>query len=139
MLQLSDGDLAVVTEYWALPTECSLGCYPFEGRCWPENCVLWTASSLCHKPLYFENEQLERYGHSHGPVMQPIRSTAHFFTSLALWPYQTGIHPPTECVYALGYYRPGDCAPWLKDPIPISLHGAARQAGFVVGTSAILP
>ncbi len=137
--QLSDGDLAIVTSYWALPNECSLGCYPFEGRCWVPNTMLWNASALCHKPLYFENVQLERYGHTHGPIMQPIRSTAHFFISLISLPYQTGIHPSTECVYALGYYRPGDCAPWLMDPIPLSLNGAVRQAGFVAGAAAILP
>jgi hypothetical protein len=139
MMNLSDGDLAVVTRVWALPAECSLGCIPFEGRCWSQNSVMWTASALCHKPLYFENVQLERYGHTHGPVMQPFYSTGHFFISLVTLPYHTAIHPANECVYALGYYRPGDCAPWLKDPIPFSLHGAARQAGYVVGTAAIIP
>ncbi len=122
-----------------MPTECSLGCYPFEGRNWGSNCVLWKASSLCHKPLYFENIQLERYGHSHGPVVEPLYTTAHFFASLILWPYQTGIHPPNECVYALGYYRPGDCAPWLKDPFPLSLQGTARQTLFIAGAAAIIP
>ena len=138
MTLLSDGDLAIVTGYWALPAECSLGCYPFEQRCWNPNTVEWKAASLCHKPLYFENVQLERYGHSYGPIRQPIRSAAHFFVHLAMLPYQTGIHPANECMYALGYYRPGDCAPWLKEPFPISLRGAVRQAAYV-GGAAILP
>ncbi|MGI9516221.1 MAG: hypothetical protein ACR2NP_04180 [Pirellulaceae bacterium] len=138
MSLLSDGDLNVVTEFWGLPTECTLGCDPFLGRHWACNSVLWKASALCHKPLYFENIQLERYGHTHGPVVEPIHSTAHFFCSLLFWPYQAGIHPPHECVYALGYYRPGDCAPWLKDPIPLSLDGAKNQLIFTAATAAII-
>lgn len=139
IMDLSDGDRAVLTRAWSLPAECSLGCIAFEGRSWSPNSVMWTASALCHKPLYFENVQLERYGHTHGPVMQPLWSTGHFFVSLVTLPYHSAIHPANECVYALGYYRPGDCAPWLKDPIPFSLHGAARQAGAVVGAAAIIP
>ena len=97
----------------------------------------WTASAICHKPLYFENRQLERYGHSHGPVLQPIHSTAHFFVRLVTLPYHTAIHPSNECMYTLGYYRPGNCAPWLKDPIPISLSGATRQALVTTGLAHI--
>ncbi len=139
LARLSDSDLAVVTQYWGLPTECSLGCYSLAERNWMPNTLTWTASSLCHKPLYFENRQLERYGHTHGPVLQPLHSTAHFFVRIVGWPYLTGIHPTNECVYALGYYRPGNCAPWLREPLPISLSGTARQTGFILGTAAILP
>ncbi len=137
--RLSDGDVAAITNYWALPTECSLGCDEFEGRNWACNAMLWKASSLCHKPLYFENRQLERYGHTHGPIIEPVHTAAHFFSSLIFWPYQTAIHPHNECVYALGYYRPGDCAPWLKDPVPLSLRGASRQALAITGAAAIIP
>lgn len=139
MTRLSDSDLGIVTKFWALPNECSLGCFPFEGRHWTPNSFFWKASALCHKPLYFENRQLERYGHTHGPIVQPFHSTAHFFTNLILWPYNSGINPPNECLYALGFYRPGDCAPWLKDPFPISPRGALRQ-GINLGVSIpILP
>ncbi len=86
----------------------------------------------------FEDIQLERYGHSHGPFSQPVHSTLHFFSSLVMWPYQTAIHPPNECQYALGFYRPGNCAPWLKDPVPISLRGIARQTVLGAGI-AVLP
>jgi hypothetical protein len=61
---------------------------------------------LCHKPLYFEEVQLERYGHTAGPVRQPFISGAHFFVNLAALPYKMAINPPHECQYALGYYRP---------------------------------
>jgi hypothetical protein len=53
------------------PYECVIedqGLTP--GRCWPQITYLWKASALCHKPLYFEDEQLERYGHSWPPCVQ---------------------------------------------------------------------
>ena len=51
----------------------------------------WKASGLCHKPLYFEDVQLERYGHSWNPVVQPFMSAAHFFVSVPLLPYKMGL------------------------------------------------
>ena len=135
--KLSDADSAAVSEYWQIPELCSTGDQRLPQRHWVPQSFTWTASSLCHKPLYFENQQLERYGHTHGPVLQPIHSAAHFFVSLATLPYQAAIHPPTECQYALGYYRPGNCAPWLKDPIPISLEGIKRQAVATTGLAFI--
>ena len=136
--KLSDSDWAAVAQYWRIPELCSVGSAAVVPRAWTPQTVTWHASALCHKPLYFENRQLERYGHTHGPVLQPIHSTAHFFVSLFALPYKTAIHPPTECMYALGYYRPGNCAPWLKDPIPISLDGVRRQA-LVVSAFAFIP
>jgi hypothetical protein len=134
--RLSDLDWMAISQFWNLPIECGLGNEQFAGRCWTPQTVTWNASSLCHKPLYFENVQLERYGHSHGPFLQPVASTAHFFTRLFFLPYNTAINPPNECQYALGYYRPGNCAPWLRDPIPISLAGVRRQSMFILGISA---
>jgi hypothetical protein len=123
--------------------------YPFEcviaggewhaGRCWPETVFTWKASALCHKPLYFEDEQMERYGHSWGPCCDPIVSGVHFFTRLPVLPYCMGVEPPCECVYALGHYRPGSCAPRYIEPVPISWRGALFQAGATVGAAAILP
>ena len=135
--KLSDADWAAVSDYWQIPELCSTGDNRLPQRNWVPQSFTWTASSLCHKPLYFENQQLERYGHTHGPILQPFHSTAHFFVSLVTLPYATAIHPPTECRSALGYYRPGNCAPWLKDPVPISLDGLKRQALVTTGLSFI--
>ena len=136
--RLGSADLAAVSKFWRLPSVCLLGNVGGSPlRSWTPQTVTWKASSLCHKPLYFENVQLERYGHSRGPFAQPLHSTLHFFVSLVSLPYQTAISPPTECEYALGYYRPGDCAPWLKDPIPISLEGIKRQALVTTGAAFI--
>jgi len=136
---LSDVDTAYVGEAWNIPERCGTGYDPFDGRNFVPSTVQWAASGLCHKPLYFEQVQLERYGHEIGPVLQPVVSTAHFFGSIPLLPYKMGIHPPFECQYELGYYRPGSCAPYMIPPIPWSLRGAAAQAAAVTGAAALIP
>lgn len=122
------------------PVECSIdeGEW-FQGRCWDETTYMWKASAICHKPLYFEDEALERYGHSWGPYLDPIVSGAHFFSKLPVLPYCMGVTPPNECMYALGHYRPGNCAPYMIPPVPLSCRGAILEAGGVVGAAAILP
>jgi hypothetical protein len=99
----------------------------------------WKASALCHKPLYFEQVQMERYGHAWGPFMDPVISGAHFFATLPILPYKMGIEPPQECIYALGYYRPGSCAPYMIEPFPLSPKGALIEAGAVTGAILIVP
>jgi len=110
------------------PCDCRLGVNveapEFAGRHFSRTNFAWKATGTCHKPLYFEDVQLERYGHSWNPVVQPFMSAAHFFVSVPLLPYKMGLNPPGECVYTLGYYRPGSCAPYLLEPIPLSLRAA---------------
>jgi hypothetical protein len=116
------------------PCECALGLRTsFQGRDWSQTTFTWKATSQCHKPLYFEDVALERYGHAWNPVVQPFMSAAHFFGSVPLLPYKMGLTPPNECMYTLGYYRPGNCAPYMLDPIPLSLRAGAFQALGVTG------
>ena len=114
------------------PCDCRLGrdydAPAFAGRNFAPTLFSWKASGTCHKPLYFEDVQLERYGHSWNPIIQPFMSGAHFFISVPLLPYKMGLRPPNECVYTLGYYRPGNCAPYMFEPIPLSVRAAAAQA-----------
>jgi len=121
------------------PVECALNEGPANPRSWPETTYTWKASAVCHKPLYFQELALERYGHSLGPFLQPIYSGAHFFATLPILPYEMGLRPPKECVYTLGHYRPGSCAPYLIDPIPLSVRAGLLEAGAAVGVSAIVP
>ncbi|MEX0978878.1 MAG: hypothetical protein WDZ48_08510 [Pirellulales bacterium] len=120
------------TEGEDFPCDCKLG-RDFEApkyvrRNFAPTLFTWKASGTCHKPLYFEDVQLERYGHSWNPVVQPFVSAAHFFVSVPLLPYKMGLNPPNECMYTLGYYRPGNCAPYMFEPIPLSLRGALFEA-----------
>ena len=128
---LGDDELCFLNAWWGTPPECRLSGEQFAPRSWPPVTFTWKASALCHKPLYFEEQQLERYGHSAGPFVQPGLSAAHFVVNLLLLPYNMGVNPPNECIYALGYYRPGSCAPWLVPAFPLSLRGAAAQAAAV--------
>ena len=109
--RLSEADIAYIAENWGLPKECLLEQVAFTPRTWTPITMTWRASNLCHTPLYFEDVNLERYGHTHGPVLEPIVQSAHFFANVAVLPYKMGVHSPKECQYALGYYRPGNCAP----------------------------
>ena len=140
---LADVDLNISilgTEGEDFPFECSIDDgQKVQPRCWSPVTYRWTASKLYHKPLYFEEVDLERYGHSWGPCLQPLVSGAHFFTRLPVLPYCIGYTPPCECQYALGYYRPGNCAPYLIPAVPVSTRAAFSQAGAAVGTAFIIP
>lgn len=136
---LSDVDMTYVSELWNLPTRCGSGYEAYSGRCFIDSTVQWKASGACSNPLYFEQVQLERYGHETGPVLQPLISSARFVGGLVLLPYKIGLNPPTECKYALGYYRPGSCAPYMVDPFPLSLRAGLAQAGFWTAAPALFP
>lgn len=80
-------------------------------RDWPTFNYQWNATSFCHQPLYFEEINLERYGYGCSPCLQPAVSAAHFFATVPALPYCLAATCPTECIYTLGYYRPGSCPP----------------------------
>jgi hypothetical protein len=111
----------------------------FEGG-WDESSYQWSATRLCHGPLYFEEINLERHGYQCNPFIQPLVSGAHFFLTVPTLPYQLTVHPPRECIYTLGYYRPGDCVPWRRQcPFPWDPRAAAVEAGVAVGLVFLLP
>jgi hypothetical protein len=121
------------------PFDCGFGQELYQPRTWPQVTYLWKAAGLCHKPLYFEQVQLERYGHSWPPVVQPLLSGAHFFATFPLLPYKMGLTTPNECIYTLGYYRPGSCAPYMIDAVPFTWRAAAFEAGAWTGGAFIFP
>jgi len=121
------------------PCECRLEGETFEPRRFASTTITWKAAGYCHKPLYFEDWLLERYGHSHGGLADPFVSAAHFFVTLPVLPYKMGVELPWECVYPLGYYRPGDCAPWMIPAVPISPRGFAVEAATITGILFVVP
>jgi len=124
-----------------LPRECHFDTSVLSpsNRPWMATTYMWKASGLCHKPLYFEQVALERYGHSTGRLSQPFVDGAHFFLTLPVLPYKMGIEAPWECKYALGYYRPGSCAPYIIPPVPLSARGAALEAAAAATLVYTLP
>jgi hypothetical protein len=122
-----------------LPKDCPWGGDDFRSRSWAPVTFAWTASALCHHPLYFEDVKLERYGHAVGPWLQPFASAARFYLTLPILPYMMGLELPDECMYTLGYYRPGDCAPYMLDPLPLSIRATLFEGGAWIAGAAIIP
>lgn len=129
----------VLTEDKKLPRECPLVHQDYQNRHFSLTCYRWKAAALCTKGAYFQDVHTERYGHSVCPAIQPVISGARFFADVVVLPYKMGLETPNECVYTLGYYRVGNCAPHMLDPIPLSLRGAVYQTGAVVGAAYLIP
>jgi hypothetical protein len=121
------------------PRWCSMGKDTFVPRSWSPTTFHWTASALCHKPVYFEDLQLERYGHTFGPWLQPVISSGHFFLSVPALPYAMGLYPPNECIYTLGYYRPGSCTPYMLDALPLSVRAIFAEGAVTTGAVFLVP
>jgi hypothetical protein len=98
----------------------------------------WTATSFCHQPLYFEEVNVERYGHNAG-CLQPAFSAAHFFVTIPMLPYKMGMDHPCDCVYTLGHSRPGDCNAWERHDLRWSWGGAVAQGAAVTGIIFAMP
>jgi hypothetical protein len=107
-------------------------------RLWGDSVYAWDAPALCHRPLYFEEENLERYGRSYG-LLQPAVSVAHFSGRVAALPYLAGAFPPHECIYTLGRTPPGSYEPYHWYRPPVSARGAVLQAGAVTGLIFLVP
>jgi hypothetical protein len=122
-----------------LPQECPLAPHVYQPRQFSLTCYRWKAAALCTKGAYFEDVQRERYGHTICPALQPICSGVRFLADVVLLPYKMGLETPNECVYTLGHYRVGNCAPHTLDPLPLSLRGALFEAGAVVGAAYLIP
>jgi hypothetical protein len=121
------------------PKWCKMGTDSFVPRSWAPSTFHWTASALCHKPAYFSDIQVERYGHTFGPWLQSVASGGHFFLSVPALPYAIGLFPPNECTYTLGYYRPGSCTPYLFDALPLSIRGILYEGGVWTGMAFLIP
>lgn len=122
-----------------LPKECPLRATTYNGRHFSQTCYQWKASALCTKGAYFEDVQLERYGHSICPTLQPVISGAKFFLTVPFLPYKMGLIPPNECVYTLGHYRVGNCAPYMLDPLPISVRAMLFEGAAIGAGVALIP
>lgn len=128
------------TQTGELPEECVIDGAPYYGRHFDQSCFMWKASAVSTKAAYFEDVQLERYGHTIVcPALQPVVSGAKFFATIPMLPYKMGVTPPNECVYTLGHYRSGVCSPYMVEPFPLSARGALFEAGAIAGAVLIIP
>jgi len=112
---------------------------PYRERSFDEIVYTWEPTNLSYNPLYFEDAPLERYGHTHHPLLQPFVSATRFGVQLVGLPYQMTIDPIYKKRYPLGYYRPGEYAPKKLYQIPLNLDAAIVEAGVVTGLFFLIP
>ena len=99
---------------------------------------LWEAPATCHRPLYFEDVNMERHGYSFG-LAQPLVSAGHFACSTVILPYRMVAEPRREPVYTLGHVRPGTPTPFqIHWPPPCTAAGLA-EAALIVGLICLIP
>lgn len=110
-------------------------------RYWSETALHWQAPAFAHRPLYFEQVNLERFGY--GPrylrVVQPALSGAHFFATIPALPYLMTVQPPCQCVFPLGHYRPGNCVPYQWHRPGWSAPAGLMEAGTWIGLVLLIP
>jgi hypothetical protein len=58
----------------------------YVGRAFEHSLYAWEAPNLAYNPLYFEDVQLERYGHTYPCYIQPFVSVAKFSQQVVWWP-----------------------------------------------------
>lgn len=107
-------------------------------RPWHPSVFWWEAPAFCHRPLYFEEVNLERYGYSCG-VAQPFVSAAHFFGTVPALPYLMTVDKPGECIYTLGHYTPGSRVPYQTHLPPPNLRAGLTEAAVMTGLIFVLP
>lgn len=107
-------------------------------RAHPPMATHYVAPFVCYHPLWFEEKNSERYGWELG-VLQPLASTLHFYTNVALLPYHFTVRKPWACEANVGYYRPGDAVPLYFYTPDFSWAAVGAQAGTFVAGAAIFP
>lgn len=116
-----------------------LGNLPYTPRTFPESVYAFEATNVWSNPLYFEDPALERYGHAHHPLVQPIASVARFGAQVVFLPYQVAIKPLGSKIYPVGWYAPGEYVPYRCFQPGLNGTAAAFQAATILGFSYGLP
>jgi len=119
-----------------LPTPMPLPYGPDREAGWSVKTKHWVAPVYCHQPTYYEDVMLEHHGHERCVVLQPVLSGARFYTGIFFTPYLATLRPPLQDIPSTGHYRPGSCAPALRqrapyDPTAMKVQAAATAAGVV--------
>jgi hypothetical protein len=96
------------------------------------------AAAFCHRPLYFEERNLERHGRSAG-VLQPVVSAARFFGTIPTLPYQFVARHPDVCYYPCHPYQAGRLAPRVRELPPLNPIAGVAEAGVIVGLIFLIP
>ncbi|MDA1014041.1 MAG: hypothetical protein O3A00_06260 [Planctomycetota bacterium] len=92
-----------------------------------------------HRPLYYEDSNLERCGVSLG-LYQNLVSATHFVTTTALLPYRLAAEPPQNCVWGRGECRQCTQYSFADNYLPpLSSAGALAEGAAITGLILIIP
>jgi hypothetical protein len=111
---------------------------PGLGRPWVDSEFYWEAPAICHRPLYFQEINLERHGNK-VRLVQPLVSAAAFYGRIPALPYLMALDPPHKPVYTLGYRRPGSYVACRMTQVPLLLGPGAVQAAVIMGLIIAIP
>lgn len=120
-----------------LPSIIPLPYGPDRFGAWSLDYKTWTAPVFCHQPTYYEDTMLEQSGHERVPALQPILSGVRFYSTAAFMPYLSYLNPPLKYSYHGDHYRPGSCAPALRQRAPFD-KGALRYQLLTTGVAVAL-
>ena len=86
----------------------------------------WIAPNFYHRPLLFEDINLERYGNQ--LRFQNVFSAAHFLGTIPALPYKIGKHGRCHREYTIRHHRPGNCVPYQVERFQFDAPGGFWQA-----------
>jgi hypothetical protein len=120
------------------PEEEPVSREPFTGRRNEKMVRTAEPNYVCHKPLYFEQLNWERYGWELGPIT-PGLEVAQFTYDLLMLPYHFGadVCHCSDC--STGKCLPGDAVPLLCYRERFSVTGLVFEAGAVFGGIFVFP
>lgn len=128
----------VSPERITFPEEPVLSTERYSGRSWPKQTAIAEPHYVCHRRLYFEQRNEERFGWDLG-FIHPVVSAAYFFGDLATMPYKFGTEPCRWWECSAGLCLPGQPTPYLLYPPQPSVTGIVMEAAIIGTLFAIFP
>jgi hypothetical protein len=116
----------VSREQVVFPDEPIVSRERFQSRAFAARAMTVEPNYVLHKPLLFEQPNMERYGWDLG-VISPVVSAGAFFGDVLTLPYHLGEEICRGPQTSAGKCLPGDPVPYLLYPPGLSLKGAIAE------------
>jgi hypothetical protein len=114
------------------PDEEPVSTEQYTGRVGPYMVRFVEPFYVCHKPLYFEQKNFERYGWDLGVISPGIEAVRYYY-DLVMLPYHVGADTCHCFDCSAGKCLPGDPVPLLCYPERFSITGLVFEASSVFG------
>lgn len=106
---------------------------------WPSFQSFPSSLTSWHQPLYFADTNLERYGTSKYPRIQPLCSAAHFSASAIALPYQMATQHPGRTYRYSHPYEAGRFGYYERTLRPLDGQASLVQSAAVLSLIFVLP